>query len=224
MARDFEKSNNDYLDAGNPSVLNLTGDEVTLFARIKLESAVAEGKILSKWSDDGDKFQYLLSTNNGDKCLFAIDASSQKNIVGTTTLLIGKWYDIAGVYDGSEMRIYCYQNGVGGEENSTSQSGNMSSTTAPVRIGAGSGGSGTENPFDGDTGHCAIWDQALSVNEIESLANGINPLQLSRDSLIAYWPLNGQAPELDIINHNNMTVNGAVKSEEPPVPNSIKAP
>lgn len=224
MARHFEKNDNDYLDAGNPSALNLTGDKVTLLARIKLESSVSEGKIVSKWADAGGKFQYLLSTDSGDKCLFAINASSQKNIVGTTTLVIGNWYDIAGVYDGSEMRVYCYQSGIGGEEKSTSQSGNMPSTTAPFRIGAGSGGFGTENPFDGDISHTAIYDRALSESEIESWANGASVLQLNQDNLIDTWPINGQSPEAGIINGYGLTVNGTVIAEEPPIPNSIKAP
>jgi len=224
MARHFEKNNNDYLDAGNPSVLNLTGNKVTLLARIKLESTASEGKIVSKWADAGDRFQYLLSTNSGDKCLFAVKGSSQKNIVGTTTLFVGKWYDIAGVYDGSEMRVYCYQNGIGGEENSIAQNGNMPSTTAPFRIGAGSGGLGTENPFDGDIGHCAVYDRDLSESEIESWANGINVLQLNQDNLIDTWPLNGQDPELGIVGSNNLTVNGSTVTEEPQIPNSIKSP
>lgn len=223
MARHFEKDDNDYLDAGNPSALNLTGDKVTLLARMKLESISGEGKIVSKWADAGDRFQYLLSTDGGDKCLFAINASSQKNIVGTTTLVIGNWYDIAGVYDGSEMRVYCYQSGIGGEENSTSQSGNMPSTTAPFRIGAGSGGLGTENPYDGDISHIAVYGGALSESEIESWANGINVLQLNQDNLIDYWPLNGQNPEPGIVGGNNLTVFGATVTEEPPIPNSIKS-
>ena len=45
-ARNFDGTN-DYLDAGNPSALNLTGDEVTLSAWIKLETTNDEGKIVA---------------------------------------------------------------------------------------------------------------------------------------------------------------------------------
>jgi len=219
MARKFDSSNPDFLDAGNPSALNLTGDEVTLSAWVNLDSSNVEGKIIAKWADSGSRFQYLLSTDSGDKCLFAINASSQKNIVGTSVLSVGTWFHITGVYDGSEMRVYC--NGV--EENSISQTGNMPSTTAPVRIGAGSGGSGTENPLDGDIGHCAIWGAALTANEIQSLASGANPLQMTRTGLVSYWPLNGQSPELDVVAKLNMTLTGTTVVDEPPIPNSIKA-
>jgi len=220
MARHFEALNNDYIDAGNPSILNLTGDEVTLSVWIKLESTTMEGKIIAKWADQGDRFQYLLSNNSGDKCLFAIFNDGTKIAQGTTILVVGQWYHLAGTYDGSNLRVYC--NGI--QEDSTPATGNMSSTTAPVRIGAGSGGLGTENPFDGEIGHVAIWDKPLTDGEIKSLANGINPLNIRSESLLFYAPLNGQTPEYDVIGGLDMTVNGTIVAEEPPIPNSIKAP
>lgn len=218
MSRLFDNTNPDYLDAGNPSPLNLTGDNGTFLVRFRLASVNGEGKLLAKWADAGGRFQYLLSVDSNNKCLFAINAASQKSIVGTTVLVVGTWYVVIGVYDSVEMRLWC--NVV--LENSTPQSGNMPSTTAPVRIGAGSGGAGTENPFDGNIGHCAIWDEALTENEIISLSNDINTLQVRTP--VSYWPLNGQSPELDVVNGHNMTVNGSTVTEEPPIPNSIKAP
>jgi len=170
MSRLFDKTNNDYLDAGNPSALNLTGDKITLSVWAKLASTNGEGKILAKWADSGGRFQYLLSLDGDDKCLFAINASSQKNIVGTMVLVVGVWRHIVGVYDGSEMRIYC--DGV--EENSIAQTGNMPSTTEHVRIGAGSGSAGTENPFDGNIGHCAIWGVASEQQVHERECHTLN--------------------------------------------------
>jgi len=219
MARNFDSSNNDFLDAGNPSALNLTGDVVTLSAWINLASTFAEGKILAKWSDAAQEFQYLLSTNSGDKCLFAIYDGVTHIVQGTTTLVVGEWNHIAGVYDGTELRVYC--NGV--EEDSTANTGNMISFDIPVRIGAGSGGAGTEEPFNGQIGHCALWEAILNANEIQALAFGTNPRQITRDNQISYWPLNGQDPEPDIVSDFDMTVNGTTIVEEPPIPNSIKA-
>lgn len=220
MARNFEASSNDHLDAGNPSALNLTGDEVTVSIWVRLESTSTEGKILAKWSDADGAFQYLLSTDGGDKCQFAIFNGGTKIAVGTSTLVVGTWFHIAGTYDGSDVRVYCN----GTEEDSTAATGNMSSKNTPVRIGAGSGGSGTENPFDGDIGHAAIWERALTAGEIKSLASGINPLQITRENLISYWPLNGQSPEADIVGGFDMTLNGTTAVEEPPISNSIVAP
>ena len=219
MARNFDGTN-DHLDAGNPSALNLTGDEVTLVARIRLDTVNGEKKVFAKWSDAGGDFQYLLTVNSAELCLFAINDGSTVTTTGTTTLVVGTWYHVAGVYDGSELRVYL--NGI--EEGSTANTGNMLSTSAPVRIGAGSGGAGTENPFDGDIGHCAIWDVGLSASEVASLAAGINPLKIRSENRLFYAPINGQDPELDVVGGLSLTVNGSTAVEEPPIPNSIVAP
>ena len=209
----------DYLDAGNPSALNLT-DEITVSAWVRLESTSAEGKIIAKWSDDGDDFQYLLSTDGGDMCLFAIYNGDTRIAQGTTSLAVGVWHHLVGTYDGSNVKVYC--DGV--EEDSTATTGDMSSTPAPFRIGSGSGESGTEDPFPGDIGHCAIWGVSLNAGEIESLSNGISPPKIRSESLLFFAPLNGQNPEYDIIGGLDLIVNGPVVADEPPIPNSIVAP
>lgn len=212
MARNFDGVD-DFLDAGNPTALNLTGDEVTLSIWIKRASG-GGAKIFSKWSPSGQ--QYLLSITSTN-AIFAINNGSSNSITGSIPLSIGVWYHIAGVYDGSEMRLYV--DGV--EDSSLSTSGNMPSTSQPVRIGSRSNGG---DNFDGDIGHCAIWDVGLSDSEVESLANGINPLNIRSESRIFYAPINGQDPEYDVAGGLDLTVNGSTKADEPPIPNSIKAP
>jgi len=219
MSRNFEKDNNDYIEVGDVPDLNLTGNEVTLSVWVRLESVNGEVKVFAKWADDGSRFQYLLSINSDDECLFAVHDGGFKIAEGSTALVVGVWNHIAGTYDGSNIRVYL--NGV--EEDSLSATGNMSSTTAPVRIGAGSGGAGTEQPFDGDIGHCAIWDTGLSSSEVQSLSAGINPLKIRSENRLFYAPLNGQNPELDVVGGLSLTVNGATRAEEPPIPNSIVA-
>ena len=220
MSRDFEASSNDFIEVGDVPALDLTGDEVTLSVWMRLASTNGEKKVFAKWADVGSQFQYLLSINASENVIFAVFTGGTDLVTGTTVLTAGQWNHFAGVYDGSNIRVYL--NGV--EEGSTSASGNMPNTTAPVRIGAGSGGAGTEQPFDGEIGHCAIWDAPLSAGEIASLAVGISPLKIRRASLQFYAPLNGQTPEYDVIGALSLTVNGPGVEEEPPIPNSIVAP
>lgn len=218
MADNFIAANDDRIEVGD--VLNITGDKVTLSTWARIASKTDEMKMLAKWSDSPAAFSYLLSTDavGNDKALFAVNASSQVATSGTTAMVIGQWHHVAGVYDGSDIRVYLD----GAEENSTALTGNISSNTAPVRIGMGSGAVG-EEPMDGDLGHCAIWDRALTPGEIKSLSEGISPLQI-RSNLLFYAPLNGQDPEYDVIGGLDLTVTGATKAEEPPIPNSIVAP
>ena len=222
MAREFESSSNEYVEIGDVPALNITGDEITVSAWVRLESATAEMKVLAKWSDAAGAFSYLLAVQGvgDDKALFAVNTGSNGLAQGTTVMPVGQWFHIAGTYDGSDARVYLD----GAEDASTSKSGNLSSNSAPVRIGAGSGGAGTEQPFDGDIGHCAIWDAPLSAGEIKSLAAGVSPLKIRRGNLLSYSPLNGQDPELDVVGGLDLTVVGSIKSEEPPISNSVVAP
>ena len=220
MARNFIAANEDHIEVGDVASIDLTGDQVTLSGWMKVDALNGEQKLFSKWADAGGRFQYLLSINSADKPICAINTGSSKIATGSTTTPTGAWLHIAGTYDGSDIRVYL--NGV--QDGSIAQTGNMPDTTAPLTIGAGSGGSGSEEPFDGSLGHYAIWDIPLSADEIKSLANGINPLKIQRDNLVFYAPLNGQSPELDIIAGLDLTLNGTTKAEEPPIPNSIVAP
>lgn len=221
MARDFESSNEDHIEVGDIAALNITGDEVTLSAWIRVESFTSEMKILAKWSDSPAKFSYLLSADGvgNNKVLFAVRGSTQVSTVGTTSMGTGTWFHLAGTYDGSNIRVYL--NGI--EENSNAVSGNIPSNNQPVRIGVGSGAL-TEQPFDGNIGHCAIWDAGLTAGEIKSLSEGISPLKIRRSNLLFYAPVNGQDPEYDVVGGLDLTVNGPTKVEEPPIPNSIVAP
>jgi len=220
MSRDFESSSNDYIEVGDVAALDITGDEVSVSVWVRLESVNGEKKVVAKWADAGGRFQYLLSITAAENVQFVINSGGNGVAVGTTTLVIDVWYHFAGIYDGSDVRIYL--DGV--EEDSTSKSGNIPNTTAPFRIGAGSGGAGTEQPFDGEIAHCAVWDTPLSAGEVASLAVGISPLRIQRGSLQFYAPLNGQSPEADIIGGNTGTLTGTTVSEEPPIPYSIVAP
>lgn len=219
MARDFDSASNEYVDFGDPSYLDITGD-ITLSIWVKTNAPTAERKLFAKWADAGSQFSYLLSILSNGTAQFATFTGGTDIVAGTTDLDDGEWHHIVGTYDGSNIRIYI--DGV--EENSAVASGSINTTTAPVRIGAGSGGLGTESPFDGEGGHGAIWNVTLTNQEIASLAVGISPLSIRRDNLIFYSPLNGQNPEPDVVGTASGTVTGTTVVKEPPIPHSIVAP
>lgn len=213
MARNFVAASNDFIDFGNPAVLDLTGDEVTLSLWVRLDSSVSSMKVFAKWSGAG--MSYLLEVLTNGHVLFGVSAGGIDITEGTTDLDDGLWHHIAGTYDGSDIRIYV--DGV--EENSTAASGNLTSTTEPVYIGSRSNGG---NPFDGDAGHAMIDDRGWSPQEVASLAAGASPLQFPTP--VFYAPLNGQSPEIDVIGGIAGTVTGTTVVEEPPIPHSIVAP
>ena len=220
MAREFDRASSEYLDFGNPSYLNWTGDEITVSLWVRNGTSGSERKPFAKWADSGTQHSWLLSIDASGIPLFAVNDGGI-NIANATTDLDAdnEWHHLCGVYDGSVVRIY-----VDGVQEGTDGAGsNINLTTAPVRIG--SGGPGGEQPYDGDLGHGAIWDVGLSAGEVASLAVGVSPLRMRRDDLIFYAPVNGQSPEPDIVGGASGTINGTpTVVPEPPIPWSIVAP
>lgn len=218
MARDFNGTTSDYLNCGSPSYLNFTGNAMTasIWAR---KHTTSGSKIVGKWHHSTGQ-QWLIELGNDD-LIFAlyIDGSGVQILnSNASALTLNVWHHIVATYDGSAMKIYVD----GTEQGTRSQSGNIQSRpSTDLTIGIGSSLNG---PFNGELGHVALWDVTLSAEEIESLSNGINPLQIRTSSLSEYWPINGANPEPGIVNKCNATVNGTTVAEEPPMPNSIKAP
>jgi hypothetical protein len=90
-------------------------------------------------------------------------------VVGETTLEPGRWYHLAGTFDGETARIYVD----GRLEAERAYKGPLRSDKAPVHLGGGKlFGTGFGNNFTvaGTIDEVAIWNRALSGDEIESLA------------------------------------------------------
>jgi hypothetical protein len=78
--------------------------------------------------------------------------------------------------------------------------------------------SGPSNTLEGAIGHCAVWDAALTEGEMLSMHAGLSPLRVRRDALVAYWPLQGRSPEIDLVQGNNLTlIGGQTLGSEPPL-------
>lgn len=219
MSRLFNQSNDDHIEAGDLASIDITGDKLTVSCWMEIDTANGEQKLVSKWSDAGGQFQYLMSITDAEKAQFVINTGSNAIALGSTTISTGAFHNLVGRYDGSNVEIFL--DGI--QDGTIGRSGNLTNTFASLVLGAGSGGSGSEQPLDGFLGHVAIWNIAQSEDVIEALANGASPLQFP-EGLVFYAPINGQNPELDIIGGNGLTVNGTTVAEEPPIPNSIKAP
>lgn len=97
---------------------------------------------------------------------------------GTTTTLIGTgrviqagvWIHATAVYDGQSMRLY--QDGV--LVGSVNKSGNIA-TNPSVPVAIGNQPAGAARPFDGAIDDVRIYDRALTLTEIQSLAQAEVP-------------------------------------------------
>lgn len=87
----------------------------------------------------------------------------------------------------------------------------LNRTTIGARRQATSSGA-----FRGNIAEAAIWNVALTADEVASLARGIRPCYIRPANLVAYWPIYGRhAIEIDPWGKFDMTVTGATASTHP---------
>jgi len=173
--------------------------------------------------DNGFRFwiEGTNATHRGKSRWAAKDAGGLGNAKSPIVMTAGVWQHMAAVEISNSSRAVYFN---GANKGVDTETRNPAGLTKSV-IGACEPSGGAIDLFEGDIGHVAVWNAALSDKEILSLAKGVSPLCLHIDNLIYYSPLNGQSPELDVVNKLNMTLNGTPsKSEEPPMSHPIKAP
>lgn len=158
---------NDYVNAGNPAGLKLTG-AMTLSAWIKIDTVSGNGRIISKQGYTGSRGWSLNVEASGVGAFQIASNSSSLVTVNTSAALpTGQWVHLAGVYEpGTALRIYV--NGVLSNSNSVSVPAAQYNSNLNVWIGARPS---SECYFDGDIDEVRVYNRALSDSEIAALAD-----------------------------------------------------
>jgi hypothetical protein len=105
----------------------------------------------------------------------------------STTHGSGTWHHAVARFASATSRI-AYLDGVAGTENTTSRA--TGGALDNLILGTGSGGTyNPDQPFNGRLAEVAVWDVALSVDEITALARGYRPSLIRPDKLLWYIPL-----------------------------------
>jgi prepilin-type N-terminal cleavage/methylation domain-containing protein len=158
----------DYVDVGT---FDVTGDTMTLSAWYKADVFGYDPRILSKaegWQSG--KTYWLIGINDSpDRLRFRLTADSVEHTIDAGNPTTGTWTHIAGVYDGSSMRLY--MNGT--EVGTSAVTGTIRTGGASVWIGANPP-TVSDRPFEGRIDEIRVYDMALSAGQILSLARG-NP-------------------------------------------------
>ncbi|HKQ05772.1 MAG TPA: LamG-like jellyroll fold domain-containing protein [Blastocatellia bacterium] len=129
-----------YMSVPNSSSLNITGN-ITVEAWVKTNSTSQQGIVERYKTGAGNDGGYIIRLSGGYLQFFTlIHGSSFDYIQSSVTISTGSWHHVAGIFDGTQMRVYV--DGV--------QRGSKSSTFAPgtgtnsLKIGArGDDGSNT---------------------------------------------------------------------------------
>lgn len=152
-----------------PNLLTTTGVLVGIFAT----------------NDDGHYLMFRgatagdpLSASSNDSGVSAAEA-----VTGTSGITSGVWYHGAAVYAATNDRRV-FLDGV----KSTNSTNVTPSGFVRTSVGAFMGAANSTF-FDGDIAEVAIWNVALTDDEIASLSRGLSPLKVRPASLVFYVPL-----------------------------------
>ncbi len=165
----------DYISVGT---FNVTGNAITLAGWYKADTFGPTGndpRIISKAIDwQSNNTYWLLSVNDTTPTTgllrFRLDNTTPtERSIDQGATVTNVWTHIAGVYDGTTMRLY--KDGV--EVGNTAQTGNIRTGAHAVWIGANPPNV-ADRPFTGFIDDVRIYDKALTAAQVLSLAKG-NP-------------------------------------------------
>jgi proline iminopeptidase len=119
----------------------------------------------------------------------------------THPFTIGKWYHVAGVYDGTAVTIYVNGTRIGGQD----IAGQMSIDNSDLFIGKGDPEFSSGEYFHGVLDEIRLWNVARSPEEIRATLT--TPLTGKEPGLVAYWDFDNDTAN-DKSSHGNDGVLG----------------
>ncbi|MHC4985538.1 MAG: LamG domain-containing protein, partial [Planctomycetota bacterium] len=151
----------------------------TLLAWVKWDGG-GKGHIVSKGSNPSAEHQLwaLRADNKGDLTFIVQTDDGDSTSLDTSSkpLETGQWYMVAGVYDGSTMRLY-----VNGEQvASVAKSGEIATDSSDSAWIGGCPSNGKPQRWDGAIDEAAILDKALTAEELQDLYGSQATMEMVR--------------------------------------------
>jgi hypothetical protein len=159
-------------------------------------------------------FTWTPNTDNYTMQFFVGSPSSTIGVNGNTSIPLNTWSHVAATFDSGEITLYL--NGVVESSGSISYTELSHVQAADLKIGAARGNSF----FPGNIDETAIWNEALTADEITVLYNSGTALDARTNSgdyastanLVAYWKMeDGSGTKLTDVSGSGIdgTINGA---------------
>lgn len=218
MSRTFNGTSGNHLNVETPVV---TAPPFTLFGWFYSTSSNTDQTILCVGGQNStfteDRQLRLVSALGSVGYLIAQSRQGSTQAYAQTAAApsINTWNSACGVFSANNSRAVYLNGGSKGTNTSTV----TVTTTDLKRTAVGLSRSlGNSAGMTGQVAHPAIWNAALTDEEVAMLAAGLSPLRVRPQSLVFYQPYLGRdSPEIDIAGGRALTVTGAAASaNEPP--------
>jgi glucose/arabinose dehydrogenase len=170
---------NDIAAVDGSSSLGGFRDALTVSAWVNRSSVQERWRaVVSRQLTTDTPDQFYLSFFEGQPRFAVNTANGGGQFVGAGTAPVGQWVHMAGVYDGTTMRLYV--NGV--ERAAMAKTGSINISTRPILVGGNANGTGplaaTQN-IRGGVDEVRLYTRALTPSEIAALANPGTPPQVT---------------------------------------------
>lgn len=196
---------NDVVDCG--TALNTVIDPlntITVEAWVKPSTNTGLGVIIGNYANSNQtSMQFLLRRDNNNYAFWISgNPGVFKVAIATNAVAINTWQHVAGVWNGSDLKIYV--NGILMATTTGVTESSFAATSNTVMIGNNQAGTGAER-FTGSIDEIRIWNFARTVEQINGSKNC--ELQGSQSGLIAYYNFN---QGIDAVNNTTVTTLNAV--------------
>lgn len=210
MARNFVTASSQYGEKASGVFSPLY--PFTLACWVKPGSTTQSGTMLAYGISGGSGTHRMTLQMNGTAAspntvfCAVTQATSAANTNGSTVYTTSNWYHVACVWRNvADREIY-----VNGASDGTSTT-NVGTFNTFDRLYVGARMNLTLGQYvSGDVADAAVWNAALSLADLASLALGISPLLIKRGYLKHYFPLWGSgSTEVDLVAAGGLTMSGS---------------
>lgn len=204
MARTFVAASSHRLDRASSPV---SGYPLTMAAWVKPATVAATQTAVSICLSGASANYHALAITSGAKILYeATQAGVSADSIGTTNITASAWHHLCAVGTSATNRA-TFRDGVADGTSVTSNTPGAATTTNIANLVSVAS---HVSFFNGDIAEVAIWNVALTQNEITMLAKGVSPLFIRPASLQVYVPVKGaNSPEPDLKVATGMTLTGS---------------
>ena len=162
-------------------------NKITVEAWVNTSTTSGLGVIIGNYANSNQsEMQFLLRRDNANYAFWISGNPGIFKVVNATNaVVVNTWQHVAGVWNGSDLKIYVNGNLMGTTTGVTESS--FATTTNTIMIGNNQAGSGSEK-FTGSIDEVRIWDAARTIEQIKG--SRFCELQGSESGLKAYYKFN----------------------------------
>jgi hypothetical protein len=212
MAYDFSGSGQ-YL-VSSSSTAPVLDEPVSMACWFNADATTADMDLMNlcpdTGTDDGFRLRAAGGTGGDPIQMISREGGAEGSASTSAGFSTGTWHHACGVVSAVDARAAYLDGGSKGTGSGTQDV--ALAATSKIAVGAYRTDS-TFNEFDGKIAECAIWNVALSDEEVLVLAKGYSPLLVRPQSLVFYAPL--VRGLLDVRRGATLSATGAAVSDHP---------